>query len=78
MIDENIEKSLKRFLKRKISVNESVVVKFLITGLIGATLTACGGGGGGGGSSSGGVTPFSFLRYNLVREKILCIGGYYD
>ena len=56
MIDENIEKSLKRFLKRKISVNESVVVKFLITGLIGATLTACGGGGGGG-SSSGGVTP---------------------
>ena len=30
--------------------------KFLITGLIGATLTACGGGGGGG-SSSGGVTP---------------------
>ena len=57
MIDENIEKSLKRFLKRKISVNESVVVKFLITGLIGATLTACGGGGGGGGSSSGGVTP---------------------
>ena len=57
MIDENIEKSLKRFLKRKVSVNESVVVKFLITGLIGATLTACGGGGGGGGSSSGGVTP---------------------
>ena len=56
MIDENIEKSLKRFLKRKVSVNESVVVKFLITGLIGATLTACGGGGGGG-SSSGGVTP---------------------
>ena len=55
MIDENIEKSLKRFLKRKVSVNESVVVKFLITGLIGATLTACGGGGGG--SSSGGVTP---------------------
>lgn len=57
MVDENIEKSLKRFLKRKVSVNESVVVKFLITGLIGATLTACGGGGGGGGSSSGGVTP---------------------
>lgn len=56
MVDENIEKSLKRFLKRKVSVNESVVVKFLITGLIGATLTACGGGGGGG-SSSGGVTP---------------------
>ena len=57
MVDENIEKSLKRFLKRKVSVNESVVVKFLITGLIGTTLTACGGGGGGGGSSSGGVTP---------------------
>lgn len=54
MIEENIEKSLKRFLKRKVSVNESTVVKFLITGLIGATLTACGGGGGGGGSSSGG------------------------
>lgn len=58
MIEENIEKSLKRFLKRKISVNESVVVKFLITGLIGVTLTACGGGGGGGSSSGGGsVTP---------------------
>lgn len=56
MIEENIEKSLKRFLKRKVSVNESIVVKFLITGLIGATLTACGGGGGGGGSSSGGGT----------------------
>lgn len=53
MNKENIKKSLKRFLKRKISVNESVITKFLITGLIGASLTACGGGGG----SSGGVTP---------------------
>lgn len=50
MITE-IEKSLKRFLKRKTSITQSFITKFLITGTIAFALTACGGGGGG--SSSG-------------------------
>ncbi|MGL5098715.1 MAG: hypothetical protein ACRC6B_01560, partial [Fusobacteriaceae bacterium] len=48
----NEERILKRYLKKKMSFNQESVVKFLITGLIGITLTACGGGGGGGSSST--------------------------
>ncbi len=50
MITE-IEKNLKRFLKRKATINQSFITKFLITGTIAFSLTACGGGGEG--SSSG-------------------------
>lgn len=47
----NEEKSIKRYLKNRISLNLETIVKFLITGVIGISLTACGGGGGGGGTS---------------------------
>ncbi|MGL4656701.1 MAG: hypothetical protein ACRCWM_12605, partial [Sarcina sp.] len=47
----NEEKSIKRYLKNQISLNLETIVKFLITGVIGISLTACGGGGGGGSSS---------------------------
>lgn len=42
----NEEKSLKRFLKNKFSFNLETMVKFLITGTLAFSLTACGGGGG--------------------------------
>lgn len=48
----NEEKCLKRYLKNKISLNTETVVKFLITGMVLGSLTACGGGGGGGNSSN--------------------------
>ncbi|MCQ8213736.1 hypothetical protein NON08_14640 [Cetobacterium somerae] len=48
----NEEKNLKRYLKNHISLNLETMVKFLITGMIGFSLTACGGGGGGGSSDS--------------------------
>ena len=46
------ENLFKGCIKRKISFTASTFVKFLITGTIALSLTACGGGGGGGGSSS--------------------------
>lgn len=52
----NEEKELKRFIKKKLSYSLSLMVKFLITGALGLSLTACGGGGGGS-SSGGGNTP---------------------
>ena len=48
----NEEKNLKRYLKNYISLNVETIVKFLITGMIGFSLTACGGGGGGSSSDS--------------------------
>lgn len=48
----NEEKSIKKYLKNQISLNLETIVKFLITGVIGISLTACGGGGGGGSSDS--------------------------
>lgn len=51
MMEESIFKSC---LKRKVKFTASTFVKFLITGTVALSLTACGGGGGGGGSSSGG------------------------
>ena len=53
----NEEKSLKRYLKNHISLNVETMVKFLITGTIAISLTACGGGGGGGSDSSNPVPP---------------------
>ena len=53
----NEEKSLKRYLKNHISLNIETMVKFLITGIIAISLTACGGGGGGGSDSSDPVPP---------------------
>lgn len=44
----NEERSLKRYLKNHISLNTETMVKFLITGTVALSLTACGGGGGGG------------------------------
>lgn len=35
------EKLIKRYLKRKISLNNSIIVKYLITGLIGFIFTSC-------------------------------------
>ena len=48
----NEEKSIKKYLKNQISLNLETIVKFLITGVIGISLTACGGGGGGSSSDS--------------------------
>lgn len=42
---KNEEKCLKRFLKRKLSFNVETLVKFLITGTLAFSVTACGGGG---------------------------------
>ena len=41
----NEEKKLKRYLKNHISLNMETMVKFLITGTVAFSLTACGGGG---------------------------------
>ena len=49
---DNEEKSLKRHLKNKISLNTETVVKFLITGMVLGSLTGCGGSGGGGSSDN--------------------------
>lgn len=51
MMEESIFKSC---LKRKVKFTASTFVKFLITGTVALSLTACGGGGGGDGSSSSG------------------------
>lgn len=59
----NEEKSLKRYLKNHISLNVETMVKFLITGMVGVSLTACGGGGGGG-SSSNVVNPGEVNKNN--------------
>ncbi|MGL5965119.1 MAG: beta strand repeat-containing protein, partial [Fusobacteriaceae bacterium] len=49
---EITEKRLKSCLKNRVSLNMETIVKFLITGTVAFSLTACGGGG----SSSGGDT----------------------
>ncbi|WP_300361041.1 hypothetical protein [Fusobacterium sp.] len=68
MITE-IEKSLKRFLKRKATINQSFITKFLITGTIAFSLTACGGGGGGGSSSGNNNTPVPPINPENPIEK---------
>ncbi len=51
-LEENIFKSC---LKGKVKFTTSALVKFLITGTVALSLTACGGGGGGSSSSGGGT-----------------------
>lgn len=43
---KNEEKQIRSFFKKKVSFNSQTLVKFLITGIIGLSVTACGGGGG--------------------------------
>ncbi|MGL5311765.1 MAG: hypothetical protein ACRC92_00820, partial [Peptostreptococcaceae bacterium] len=54
----------KRYLKNHISLNTESMVKFLITGVVAFSLTACGGGGGGGSSESAPIPP-------VVEEVVL-------
>ncbi|WP_432204652.1 autotransporter outer membrane beta-barrel domain-containing protein [Cetobacterium somerae] len=68
----NEEKSLKRYLKNHVSLNLETMVKFLITGMIGVSLTACGGGGGGGSSSDSKPEPpvasEEVIKHNETHE----------
>ena len=70
-LEENIFKSC---LKRKVKFTASTFVKFLITGTVALSLTACGGGGGGGGSSSSGgnnvITKFPEVDNIVGQENI--------
>lgn len=66
MMEENIFKSC---LKRKVKFTASTFVKFLITGTVALSLTACGGGGGGGGSSSGENTPALITKEEVVVKE---------
>lgn len=84
-LNENLFKGC---IKRKISFTASTFVKFLITGTVALSLTACGGGGGGGGSSSSGsgnnggsgsnvVTTYPEIN-NIKPEKIIDKDGNFD
>ena len=70
-LEESIFKSC---LKRKVKFTASTFVKFLITGTVALSLTACGGGGGGGGSSSSGgnnvITKFPGVDNIIGQENI--------
>lgn len=66
MMEESIFKSC---LKRKVKFTASTFVKFLITGTVALSLTACGGGGGGGGSSSGGNGGGTTLQDKYVEKE---------
>lgn len=62
----NEEKKFKSYLKKKVSFDLQTLVKFLITGVVAISVTACGGGGGGGGSSSSNVQP---QKPTVVQEE---------
>lgn len=64
MLEENL---LKSCLKRKVTFTTSTLVKFLITGTVALSLTACGGGGGGSSSSGGGN---STLQEKYIGKEI--------
>ena len=70
-LNENLFKGC---IKRKISFTASTFVKFLITGTVAMSLTACGGGGGGGGSSSSGgnntIIKFPGVDNIVAQETI--------
>ena len=70
-LNENLFKGC---IKRKISFTASTFVKFLITGTVALSLTACGGGGGGGGSSSSGGNN-TIIKFpgvdNIVAQEII-------
>ena len=65
----NDEKKVKRFIKRKVSYNFDTIVKFLITGTLAISITACGGGGGGGGGSSVKALPINVSPRYTHEEK---------
>ena len=71
MMEENIFKSC---LKRKVKFTASTFIKFLITGTVAFSLTACGGGGGGGSSSSSGgnnaIIKFPGVDNIIAQENI--------
>lgn len=70
-LNENLFKGC---IKRKISFTASTFIKFLITGTVAISLTACGGGGGGGGSSSSGgnntIIKFPGVDNIVAQETI--------
>ncbi|MGL6166659.1 MAG: hypothetical protein ACRC0Y_00060, partial [Fusobacteriaceae bacterium] len=61
------EKRLKSCLKNRVSLNMETIVRFLITGTVAFSLTACGGGGGGGSSSNS--------EPDKVKVEQVLIGG---
>ncbi|MGL6118991.1 MAG: hypothetical protein ACRC0V_00640, partial [Fusobacteriaceae bacterium] len=61
------EKRLKSCLKNRVSLNIETIVRFLITGTVAFSLTACGGGGGGGSSSNS--------EPDKVKVEQVLIGG---
>lgn len=68
MFEENL---FKTYLKRKVKFTTSNFVKFLITGTVAFSLTACGGGGGGSSSSGGSNTnqkPIVENTENISKE----------
>lgn len=64
-LEENVFKSC---IKRKVKFTASTFVKFLITGTVALSLTACGGGGGGGGSSSSGGNTGGTIEKPLTEN----------
>lgn len=62
----NEEKKFKSYLKKKVSFDLQTLVKFLITGVVAVSVTACGGGGGGGGSSTS--TPSNPIDKNIGNK----------
>lgn len=66
MMEESIFKSC---LKRKVKFTSGTFVKFLITGTVALSLTACGGGGGGGSSSSSGNGGGTTLQDKYVEKE---------
>ena len=69
MMEESIFKSC---LKRKVKFTASTFVKFLITGTVALSLTACGGGGGGSSSSggnSGNNTPAPITKEEVIVKE---------
>lgn len=70
MLEENLFKSC---LKRRVTFTTSTLVKFLITGTVALSLTACGGGGGGSSSSgeNGGVIEKPFEENKTDRTDTI-------
>ncbi|MGL5988148.1 MAG: hypothetical protein ACRCZX_00250, partial [Cetobacterium sp.] len=62
------EKRLKSCLKNRVSLNMETIVRFLITGTVAFSLTACGGGGGGGSSSTPTPTPTPTPTETITKD----------
>lgn len=61
---KNEEKQIRSFFKKKVSFNSQTLVKFLITGIIGLSVTACGGGG-----SSSSSTNVSTQKPTFIQKQ---------